>query len=297
MPRYLPALLLLLPLTVSLTMSTKAGAVEVVASIRPLALIADAVMAGRGQARQLVPDGASSHEYALRPSDRALLARADLVLWVGPVHEQFLGSALRGKPVITAQTLPGIALLPARRLADAMPVAGTTDPHLWLSPANAATVARALALELSRRDAGGASLYRRNADTFTTRMQQLQDGLHARFASLHKAPLIAYHDAYQYFEQSAGLLHRGSLTPEPEQKPGARHVLEMAQRVQKEGIACLLSEPGADTALAARIFGRQAYRVAAVDELFVGVPRGPEGYAAGLQNMAGEIQRCLTGKP
>ncbi|MBP8851807.1 MAG: zinc ABC transporter substrate-binding protein, partial [Moraxellaceae bacterium] len=91
--RYLLALLLVLPLS--------ARALDVVASIRPLALIADAVMEGQGRAHQLVPNGASSHEYALRPSDRALLARADLVLWVGPVHEHFLPTALRGRDLLT----------------------------------------------------------------------------------------------------------------------------------------------------------------------------------------------------
>ena len=76
MSRLLLLLALALPCTVQ--------ALEVVASIRPLALIADAVTGDPGQVRQLVPNGASSHEYALKPSDRALLARAGLVLWVGP---------------------------------------------------------------------------------------------------------------------------------------------------------------------------------------------------------------------
>lgn len=293
MSRFLPALVLLLPLLAA----TRASALEVVASIRPLALIADAVMAGHGEARQLVPDGASSHEYALRPSDRALLARADLVVWVGPVHEHFLPGALRDRPVLTAQKLPGLKRLPVRRLSDGGSVAGSLDPHVWLSPDNAAVIARALAVELGRRDKAGASAYAANAEAFARRVQLQNAALRQRFLPLRAQPLLAYHDAYHYLDDALGLRFRGSLTLEPEHKPGAQHVLAMARRVQKEKIACLLTEPGADAALATRIFGRQPYRVAGVDELFVGVPRGASGYETGLARMADDIYRCLeTGK-
>lgn len=290
MSRFLPALVLILPLL----SATKASALEVVASIRPLALIADAVMAGHGEARQLVPDGASSHEYALRPSDRALLARADLVVWVGPVHEHFLPGALRNRPVLTAQKLPGLKRLPVRRLSDGASVAGSLDPHVWLSPDNAVVIARALAVELGRRDKAGAAAYTANAEAFARRVQLQNATLQQRFLPLRAQPLLAYHDAYHYLDDALGLRFRGSLTLEPEHKPGAQHVLAMARRVQKEKIACLLTEPGADAALATRIFGQQPYRMAGVDELFVGVPRGASGYETGLARMADEIYRCLA---
>jgi len=285
MSRYLLALLLAL--------SLPASALEVVASIRPLVLIADAVMTGHGVARQLVPDGASSHEYALRPSDRALLARADLVFWVGPVHEHFLPGALRGRPVLTAQNLPGLQRLPMRRLSDGVAVPGSLDPHLWLSPDNAVVMAQALAAELGRRDKANAAAYAANAAAFAAHLQQQKAAWQARFQPLRARSLIAYHDAYHYLDHSLGLRFRGSLALEPGHKPGARHVLVMARRVQKEKIACLLTEPGADAALAARIFGQQPHRVAGVDELFVSVPRGVSGYEAGFTKMAEDIYRCL----
>lgn len=287
MSRLLLLLALALPCTVQ--------ALEVVASIRPLALIADAVTAGQGQVRQLVPNGASSHEYALRPSDRALLARADLVLWVGPVHEHFLPAALRGRHLLTAQELPGLRKLPSRRLADGVPVPDSLDPHLWLSPDNAVVIARALAVVLAEKDAAHAADYRRNAEAFAARVQQQKSEWLARFAPLRTRPLLAYHDAWHYFDEAMGLNFRGSLTLEPELKPGAQHVLLMARRVQQEQIGCLLAEPGADAALARRIFGAQVFRMAAVDELFARTPRSPQGYEAALAGMAAEIQRCLGG--
>jgi zinc transport system substrate-binding protein len=282
-------------LLLALSVSPAVQAVEVVASIRPLALIADAVMGGQGQVRQLVPNGASAHGYALRPSDRALLARADLVLWVGPLQEHFLPTALRGRPTLAVQDLPGIQKLPARRLADGAEVPGSVDSHLWLSPDNAVVMARALAERLALKDAAQADRYRRNAEAFAARLQQQKAGLLARFRPLQSRPLLAYHDAWHYFDHAMGLNYRGSLTLEPAQKPGAQHVLQMAHRIEQEKIACLLTEPGADMALAQRIFGAQAFRTAVVDELFASTPRGPQGYEAGLAGMAASIQGCLEG--
>jgi len=282
-------------LLLALALPCAAQALEVVASIRPLALIADAVTGDPGQVRQLVPNGASSHEYALKPSDRALLARADLVLWVGPVHEHFLPGALRGRPVLTAQDLPGVQRLPSRRLSDGSAIPGSTDPHLWLSPDNAAAIARALAERMAAMDAAHAERYRRNAEALAGRLQLQKAELLARFRPLQSRPLLAYHDAWHYFDHAMGLNFRGSLTLEPEHKPGAQHVLLMARRVQQEHIGCLLAEPGADTGLARRIFGTEAFRMAAVDELFATTPRGAQGYESALAGMAAEIERCLGG--
>lgn len=66
----------------------------VVTSIRPLGFIASAIADGVTPTEVLLPDGASPHDFALRPSDIQRLRSADLVLWVGPDMEAFLNKAL-----------------------------------------------------------------------------------------------------------------------------------------------------------------------------------------------------------
>ncbi|MFN3586531.1 MAG: metal ABC transporter solute-binding protein, Zn/Mn family [Moraxellaceae bacterium] len=275
--------------------SAPVAALEVVASIRPLALIADAVVTPGDRVQQLVPDGASGHHYALRPSDRALLARADLVFWVGPVHEHFLGKALASRPAIAAQALPGLVRRPVRRLADAQPVPETLDAHLWLEPANAIAMARALATALAARAPEKAAQYHANAEAFAARLGAATATWPVRLAALRTQPFISYHDAYHYLDAHLGLRFRGSLTHEPEHAPGARHVLAMRQRVTAENIRCLLLEPGADPALAARVFGTQPHRAVAIDEMFRAAPRGADGYVTGLSAMVDGMARCLGG--
>lgn len=82
----------------------------VVTSIRPLGFIASAIADGVTPTEVLLPDGASPHDFALRPSDIQRLRSADLVLWVGPDMEAFLTKAL---VPISADRKLAISELPA----------------------------------------------------------------------------------------------------------------------------------------------------------------------------------------
>ncbi|OSN04770.1 zinc ABC transporter substrate-binding protein [Lonsdalea iberica] len=84
---------------------------DVVTSIRPLAFIAAAITDGVTPTEVLLPDGASPHDYALRPSDVQRLQSSELVIWVGPEMETFLQKPLSQIPPnrqITLSALPEI---------------------------------------------------------------------------------------------------------------------------------------------------------------------------------------------
>ncbi len=279
-----------------LSLATPAKALEVLASVRPLALIAQAVVVQPSQVRQLVPDGASSHDHALRPSDRQALALADIVLRVGPAHDAFLNRALAGRTGITveSQSLPGMTLLRQRQRDGSAGTGTAVDAHLWLHPGNAAVIAQALAGVLAEADPAHAADYHHNARQFAERLKVLERRL-GKPSSPTGRPYVAYHDAYQYLESSLGLRYRGSLTLDAENKPGARHFQVMVERMRSEKIGCLLAEPGFDKALAMRMAGGRPLRMESVDEMFTQAPSGATGYERGLEQIADGIMRCTDG--
>src|SRR5476649_3109681 len=63
---------------------------SVVTSVRPLGFIASAIADGVTPTEILLPDGASPHDFALRPSDLQKMRSADLVVWVGPEMEAYM---------------------------------------------------------------------------------------------------------------------------------------------------------------------------------------------------------------
>ena len=69
---------------------TPAANAAVVASMKPLGFMASAIADGVTDTQVLLPDGASEHDYSLRPSDAKRLQNADLVVWIGPEMEAFM---------------------------------------------------------------------------------------------------------------------------------------------------------------------------------------------------------------
>lgn len=69
-----------------------------VASLKPLGFIASAIADGVTDTEVLLPDGASEHDYSLRPSDVKRLQGADLVVWIGPEMEAFMEKSVKNIP-------------------------------------------------------------------------------------------------------------------------------------------------------------------------------------------------------
>lgn len=69
----------------------------VLTSVKPLGFIASAIADGVTTTEVLLPNGASPHDYALRPSDIKRIQGSDLVVWVGNEMEPFLVKPLAEK--------------------------------------------------------------------------------------------------------------------------------------------------------------------------------------------------------
>jgi zinc transport system substrate-binding protein len=67
----------------------------VVVSIKPVHALVAGVMEGIAEPKLLITGGSSPHNYSLRPSEARALAKADLVVWIGPQLESFLEKPLQ----------------------------------------------------------------------------------------------------------------------------------------------------------------------------------------------------------
>ena len=105
-------LLLAMALILPAQAEPKPAALSLVASIRPLALLAQELLQGseRVRVQTLLPAAVSPHAYALRVSDMRRLQAADLVVWVGPELERFLAKPLSrsGKAQLRLTALSGL---------------------------------------------------------------------------------------------------------------------------------------------------------------------------------------------
>lgn len=125
----------------------------VVTSMKPLGFIAAAIADGVTETQVLLPDGASEHDYSLRPSDVKRLQNADLVVWIGPEMEAFMDKStqsIAANKKVTIAELDGVKPLlitgadddddhhghdhGAAEKGDGDHHHGIYNMHLWLSP-------------------------------------------------------------------------------------------------------------------------------------------------------------------
>lgn len=281
--------------------------VKVLASIKPLQLIAAAVQDGVAVPEVLLPPGASPHHYALRPSDVRKVQSVDLLYWIGPDMEGFLPRVLNGRtlPSVAVQELPGLKLRHFGEDShshaegdhddehdhDHRP--GTIDAHLWLSPTNARVIAAGMAADLSSADPANAARYQSNLKGFNQRLDALDARLKSRLAGIADKPYFVFHEAFDYFEDTYGLKHAGVFAVAAEVQPGAQHVAAMRTRLQAVGKTCVFSEPPLRPRLAETLVAGLPVKLAELDALGGYTPATAQGYEQLLEKLGNDLAGCL----
>jgi zinc transport system substrate-binding protein len=293
---------------------------SVVASVKPIHSLVAGVMAGVGEPALLVKGNASPHDYALKPSDAAVLAKADLVFWVGEGFELFLVKALESlsdeERVVELADTEGLALLPPREgglwephLDEHAEAAhddggeehaeavhhehGAFDRHVWLDPRNAKVIAARVASVLAERDPEHAETYRANGDALQARLDALDADLAAQLTPVKSAPFIVFHDAYQYLEKRYGLAGVGSITVSPEQPPGAKRLQEIQEKIASQGVRCVFREPNFEPALVDTVIAGTPARSGVLDPEGALLTEGADLYFQLLRGIADSLRSCL----
>ena len=291
---------LLLPALASLlSPASLAAEPRVVASIGPVHSLAAAIMGDLGEPRRIVRGYGSPHAYQMRPSDAASLRDADLVLWIGPAMETFLQRPLAGlgedTRVVALSETPALHLLKNRgEHTHDSEAAGTHDAHIWLSPANARVMARTIADELRALDPENAEIYQANLEDLIRGIDGMESRIRSRLAPVRTVPFVVFHDAFQYFEESFGLVSVGSVTLSPDRMPSARRIKELREAIARTGARCVFREPQFESALVQVLIDDTDARTGVLDSLGTEEDPGPDAYVALMDAIADSLVECLS---
>ncbi len=290
---------------------------KVAVSIMPVHSLVAGVMDGVATPDLLLPGGASPHTFTLRPSDAKMISQADIVFWVGPTLEGFMKKTLAASKAKSVALIDSVgARLPPREGGvwdehehgddhghdhhgdhDDDHGHAAVDPHIWLDPVNAQAMVGAIEKALVEADAVHAARYQRNAAALREKLQALDKELAALLAHDGKASFIVFHDAFQYFEKRYGLSGAGSITVNPEQKPSAKRLVALRERVQKSNARCVFAEPQFnDGLLNSLIEGSQAKR-GTLDPLGTREQPGKDAYFLTMRHLAQAAHLCLSDQP
>ncbi|MEO3414493.1 zinc ABC transporter substrate-binding protein [Roseovarius sp. CAU 1744] len=351
--------LLAIGATITLLSTTALADVPRVATdIAPVHSLVARVMDGLGAPDLVISQGASPHEYSLRPSEAGALQEAGLVFWVGEDLTPWMKDAIEtlagNAEVIGLLDSDGVTRLPFREGAlfeshdhghghedhdehdhdenhghehddhaheadhgdehdgHAHDEHGDEhddhddhvgghdghhhaehDPHVWLSPQNAAVWLNAIAAALSAADPENAGTYYANAAAGRQELAALSDEIEATLDPVRGGKFVVFHDAYQYFESAFDFPASGAISLGDASDPSPARIAEIQGRVADEGIACVLSEPQFNPNLVATVMGGTQAKSAILDPLGTGIEPGPGLYPNLLRNLADTLADCL----
>jgi len=304
----LPILFILILMSGSLAF----GAVrpKVAVSIKPLHSLLSNILLGIAEPQLIVSAAGSPHGYNLRPSEARALQQAELIVWVGPELESFMVKPLANiapdTPRLTLlHDLPELTIYPARsggqwathhdheHTHDHL---DTSDPHLWLSPKNAAIITRAVTQKLVAIDPANSSRYQQNRDLLLSRLLQLDRKINRRLAGFKQVKYIVFHDAYQYFEKEYQLSPVGALAIDPERRPGARRLAELKKTIETTKVVAVFSEPQFEPRLVRILTEGTTLRTGILDPLGADLAPGVDHYFALMEQLTTALEKGLAGE-
>ncbi|WP_054633644.1 zinc ABC transporter substrate-binding protein ZnuA [Pantoea sp. SGAir0180] len=287
---------------------------NVVASIKPVGFIASAIADGVTPVEVLLPDGASEHDYALRPSDVKRLQNADLVVWVGPEMEAFMtksAAALPEKKNLEIVQIPGVKTMLLRggedddhddheaaehdQDAEHHHHHGEFNMHLWMSPEIAQKTAVAIhekLLELMPQDKAKLDA---NLQHFEAELADTDKRIISQLAPVKDKGYFVFHDAYTYFEKHYGLSPTGHFTVNPEIQPGAQRLHQIRTQLVEKKAVCVFAEPQFRPAVIDAVARGTQVRKGTLDPLGTDISLGKDSYVKFLSQLSSQYETCLKG--
>jgi len=301
-------------LSVAATFALPAQA-AVVASVKPVGFIAASIADGVTPVEVLLPDGASEHDYALRPSDVKRLQDADLVVWVGPEMEAFMAKMAARIPAeknVEMASLDGVKSLllkggddheeehEGHAHGDADHAHehhhGEYNMHLWMSPEIAKKTAVAIHGKLLELMPESKDKLDANLKHFEAELSSADAKIGNELAPVKGKGYFVFHDAYTYFEKHYGLTPLGHFTVNPEIQPGAQRLHQIRTQLVEQKATCVFAEPQFRPAVIDAVARGTNVRSGTLDPLGTNITPARDSYVKFLSQLSSQYTSCLKGE-
>lgn len=312
----------------ALLVTSRASALDVAVSIKPVHSLVAGVMKGVDTPRLIVGDNASPHDYHLKPSDARALQNADAIFWIGPSLETFLESPLKSlgqkARIIALHEVKGLHMIGEEDSHDLHDEHdhdkghedhedhanhakhedhtdehdghnhSGPDMHLWLDPVNAKAMVHHIAHTLQEIDPAHAETYHQNAESMEERLDKLTADIHEHLHPLEGRPFVVFHDAYDHFAHRFHLNIVAEVTLSPERKPGAKRLSEVRHTLAETKAVCVFSEPQFNPKLVETVVEGSSAGSGVLDPLGADIQPGPDMYFTLINNLSQSLEGCLT---
>jgi len=260
---------------------------KVIATIKPIGLITEAIVDGSSiEVDVLLPPTSSPHNYALKISDAKRLQTADLVIWLGQDAEPYIN------PGKSKSHLALLGYLSRDQLIEEDGGHNhhhSVDPHIWLDPVLAQEIAALIAKRLIALYPDQKVLIEKNTHTFKLSTGELDQKLNKLLRPYQDRGFLAYHNAYGYFVRRYGLRQLAVIQEQVGVSMSVKHLAELRKLAVPGEAICYFREPQFMKAPIPDLGEGFEIKEGVLD------PLGVEaiGYQHLLESLANQIVKCI----
>ncbi|MDG0968751.1 MAG: zinc ABC transporter substrate-binding protein [Porticoccaceae bacterium] len=254
---------------------------QVVTSIKPLALIAKAALGKRADVAYLQPANKPSHSFNLSLSDIDRLDQADLIILVGDDFEPNINKIVQ--KIASHKTLKLIDVV--RKATPKHLLLGgqqfRIDPHVWLNPRHANSLANAIqgSVGVSAQDIISQAEIKKLAE---------------ELKSVSQYAFISHHDVLGHFTEAFQLSTGNSIRDGAGNQKGAKSQYKLRKDTSKGQAYCVFVEPqyaDKDAAVMAKALNLP---IVMLDPLGAAQPLNKSGYRKFIDTLVMQFKACFV---
>ena len=221
------------------------GQLRVAATIRPLADMISQIGGQYVGVQTILPAGASPHTFEPAPEQIRSLQGTKLIFSIGQGLDNWIGPIAENVPgAINLKADKGIKFrqLPTDQIDQDQPNQ-TIDPHYWLDVANAKTMSRNIADELSSIDPAHKAEFDKNLSAYLIQLDALDKEIKNELSKTSQKEMITHHNAWGYFADAYGLKIAGTFEISPGKEPTPKQIADLQALVKQYNIKTIFAEP------------------------------------------------------
>ena len=208
-------------------------------SILPQAGLARAIAGDLVDVHALVGEGQSPHTYEPTARQLARLGEADALFTIGMPFEKHLLRKIA--PLYPALPIVGTGkkiehrTMPHEHHGELCTADhGATDPHVWLNPLNAATIAHTIFQTLEKMDPANAGIYLKNYRSLSAELTGLDTEIREKLLPFKGSRFYVFHPSFGYFAEAYGLTQ---IPVELDGKsPSPRQLVALIEQAKGDGV-------------------------------------------------------------
>lgn len=205
------------------------------------------------------------HDYSLNVRQVKTAEAADVIVISGAGLEEFMEDLLSEKTIIDSSA--GIDLLIPEEHHHGSEDSHDShsrhdghdhslDPHIWLSPVNAAVMAENICRNLIAHYPQYESVFLQNLNLLRQDLEQLNHYGHEQLSALSCRELITFHDGFSYLANSFDLHILRAVEEESGSEASARELISLIEEVEHHGLPAIFTEKSGSVS-AAGILSRE----------------------------------------